>query len=110
MARATALLDELSQRGDQAVVCDLVVAEVYFALQHHYGIPKKEALLGLRQLFADSEIRPSGGVASVLATEGIAAAKPGFVDRLIHNAYLQSADGMVTFEKAAGKLKAVRVL
>lgn len=52
-ARAVALLDELSRGGHQAVVSDLVVAEAYFALQHHYGVSKRNALLGLRRLFAD---------------------------------------------------------
>ena len=109
-ARAVAFLDELSRGGDHAVVSDLVAAEVYFALQHHYGVPKKDALVGLRRLFADDEIRPLGAVAEVLAVKGIASAKPGFVDRLIHGAYAGAADKMVTFEKAAGRLKAVRVL
>ena len=36
-ARAVAFLDELSRGGHHAVVSDLVVAEAYFALQHHYG-------------------------------------------------------------------------
>jgi predicted nucleic-acid-binding protein len=109
-ARAVALLDKLSRGGHQAVVSDLVVAEAYFALQHHYGISKQEALLGLRRLFSDGEIKPLGAVAEVLATEKLATAKPGFVDRLIHGAYTAAADEMVTFEKATGKLKSVRVL
>ena len=66
--------------------------------------------MGLRRLFADGEIEPLGAAAQVLATEGLASAKPGFVDRLIHGAYTDAADGMVTFEKAGGKLKSVRVL
>jgi ParB-like chromosome segregation protein Spo0J len=49
-------------------------------------------------------------VASVLATDWQASAKPGFVDRLIHGAYTAEADEMATLEKAAGKLKSVRVL
>ena len=109
-ARAVALLDELSRGGHQAVVSDLVVAEAYFAMQHHYGVSKRDALLGLRRLFSDGEIKPLGAAAEVLATDRLASAKPGFVDRLIHGAYTTAADEMVTFEKAAAKLKAVRVL
>jgi predicted nucleic-acid-binding protein len=108
--RAVAFLDELARSDDHAVVSDLVVAEVYFALQHHYEVPKKDALAGLRRLFEDGEIKPLGAVAEVLAVEGIASAKPGFVDRLIHGAYADVADEMVTFEKATGRLKSVRVL
>jgi predicted nucleic-acid-binding protein len=109
-ARAVAFLDELARAGHRAVVSDLVASETYFALQHHYGVSKQEALMGLRQLFADGEIEPLGAVAGVLVVEGLASAKPGFVDRLIHGAYAGSADEMATFEKAAGKLKSVRVL
>jgi predicted nucleic acid-binding protein len=108
--RALAFLDEAAKRGDQAVVSDLVVAEAYFALQFHYGVPKKEALVALRQMFADGEIASQGVATEVLAAEGLASAKPGFVDRLIQGAYIASGGAMVTFEKAAGKLKSVRVL
>lgn len=74
------------------------------------GVSKQDALLGLRRLFFDGEIKPLGGVAEVLATDRLSSAKPGFADRLMHGACTAAADGMVTFEKAAGKLKAVRVL
>ncbi len=108
--RAVAFLDKLAREGHRPVVSDLVAAETYFALQHHYDLSKKDALRGLRQLFDAGEIKPLGAVAQVLATDGLASAKPGFVDRLIHGAYAAAADEMATFEKAAGKLKSVRVL
>lgn len=109
-ARAVAFLDELSQSGHRAVVSDLVVSEAYFALQHHYGVSKRDALRGLRRLFASGEIKPLGAAAEVLAADGLASAKPGFVDRLIHGAYAASSAGMATFEKAGGKLDGTRVL
>ena len=108
--RAVAFLEETARRGDQAVVSDLVVAESYFALQYHYGVPKKQALLALRRMFGDGEIEPQGVASEVLATDGLASAKPGFVDRLIQGAYVSAGGSMATFEKACGKLKSVRVL
>jgi predicted nucleic-acid-binding protein len=108
--RAVAFLDELSRRGDQAVVSDLVASEVYFALQYHYGVSKHDALTGMRRLIADGEIKPLGVLADVLATTGLASAQPGFVDRLIHGAYVSAGDSMATFEKSAGRLKSARVL
>jgi predicted nucleic acid-binding protein len=108
--RAVAFLEETARRGDQAVVSDLVVAESYFALQYHYGVPKKEALLALRRMLGDGDIEPQGVASEVLATEGLASAKPGFVDRLIQGAYVSTGGSMATFEKASGKLKSVRVL
>jgi predicted nucleic-acid-binding protein len=109
-ARAVAFLDELSRGGHQAVVSDLVVSEAYFALQHHYGITKRDALLGLRRLFASGEIKAQGAAVEVLAADGLAAAKPGFVDRLIHSSYAKSSAEMATFEKAGGILDGTRVL
>ena len=79
-------------------------------LAAHYGVSKKNALVGLRRRFADGEIKPLGVAAEVLAVTGIASEKPGFVDRLIHGAYGAAADEMVTFEKAADKLKSIRGL
>ena len=108
--RALAFLEEAAKRGDRAVVSDLVVAEAYFALQYHYGVPKKEALAALRRMFADGEIESQGVAAEVLHTDGLASAKPGLLDRLIQGGYVASGGAMATFEKAAGKLKSVSVI
>lgn len=108
--RAIALLEELAHGGDQPVISDLVAAEVYFALQHHYGVPKGEALAALRRMFDEGEIGPVGAAAEVLKAPGLASAKPGFVDRLIHAGYVSNGGAMVSFEKAASKLAKVRAL
>ena len=108
--RAVAFLEEVARRGDQAIISDLVVAETYFALQYHYGVPKKEALVALRRMFNDGEIESQGVAAEVLAAEGLASAKPGFVDRLIQSTYVSTGGLMATFEKASGRLKSVKVL
>lgn len=109
-ARAVQFLDDLSRRADHAVVSDLVVAETYFALQHHYGVSKREALAALKQMFEEGEITATGAAQDVLALDGLASAKPGFVDRLIHDSYLREVQAMVTFEKASGKLPSTEVL
>ncbi len=96
--------------GGRAVVSDLVASEAYFALQHHYSVPKAEVLQALRDLFASGDVRAEGSTAEVLNTPRLAGAKPGFVDRLIHAGYIKSVDQMLTFEKAARKLSRTRVL
>jgi predicted nucleic acid-binding protein len=108
--RAEAYLDELHLRGDQAVISDLVVAETYFALQYHYQISKADALAFIARAFESGDIKPNGVAPAILKTPALATAKPGFVDRLIHAEYLKQADEIATFEKAASKLKSVRVL
>ncbi|HEY5961796.1 MAG TPA: PIN domain-containing protein, partial [Polyangiaceae bacterium] len=108
--KAIAFLEMLARQGKKPVVSDLVVAETYFALQHHYGVPKKDALQALRLMFSEGEIASSGAAAEVLVTSGLASAKPGFVDRLIHRAYTDGGGTMATFESSAKKLPSVRLL
>jgi predicted nucleic-acid-binding protein len=107
---ALAELDTLTQEGAVPLVSDLVVSEVYFALQHHYGVPKPEALSLLATFLNESGVRPLGAAAEVLAVPRLATANPGFVDRLIHAEYAHAAGEVLTFEKAAGRLPGVRVL
>lgn len=97
--------------GINPIVSDLVVSEVYFALQHHFGVSKAEALRHIALFLDSGDVSTNGVVAMVLAAPGLATAKPGFVDRLIHEQYvLEGANGMVTFETAARKLKKVELL
>ena len=111
--QAKCALDEaqaLIQQGSVLLVSDLVVSEVYFALQHHYGMPKSEALKLLAQFLGDSAIQSIGAAEAVLAVPNLATAKPGFIDRMIHAEYEISGQEMLSFEKAAGRLSGVRVL
>jgi predicted nucleic-acid-binding protein len=88
-----------------------VLAETYYALQYHYGAPKKDTLDALRSFLATPGIEATGQVAEVLATRGLESAKPGFIDRVVHRHYLQAGvDELATFEKSAAKLSSVRVL
>lgn len=108
---ALAEVKALLGQGAVLLVSDLVVAEVYFALQHHYAVPKAEALVLIANFLSEKGIQSGGAVSSVLAVANLAKAKPGFVDRLIHAVYTQqSANEMLSFEKAAKRLPGVRVL
>jgi len=107
---AREFLDEIFAAGDNLAVSDLVVSETYFALQHHYGVPKAKALTFLKMIFESGEITSSDHAAEILKTDRLASASPGFVDRLIHANYEKEFGGMVTFEKKASRLSSVRVL
>ena len=107
---ALQFLDNLCHSGGKACVSDLVVAETYFALQFHYGIAKGDAIAALAALFSTGEIVATGQAGRVLTQPGLASAKPGFVDRLIHAGYLETEWKMATFERAAGKLLDVIVV
>ena len=111
-AQAEAAVKELDQRfakGERLAVSDLVVAETYFALQHHYEVPKQEALDTLKEFLEAPEIVALGVTQTVLAESELGHANPGFVDRLIHADYLASTAGMLSFEKAARKLPKTQV-
>ncbi len=90
------------ERGEQVLVCDLVLAEAYYALQYHYDVPKIEARL-LLERFAQShvvEIDPAGAIGALEARSGA-----GFVDRLIHARYRGRGAVTTTFERKLGALE-----
>jgi len=111
---ASHAMDYLRERqaaGDAVHVSDWVLAETYYALQYHYGVPKKEALDVLRQFTTSPGVSASVTAAKVLSLPGLASARPGFIDRLIHGLYLKNgAMEVATFERSARKLPRMRVL
>ena len=108
--KAVEFLDECLAKRREVFVPDLVVAETYFALQHHYGVPKSEALDALRAFLESGDVTASSSMRTVLNTPRLATAKPGFVDRLIHAQIREQGGKMASFERAAGKLEGTAVL
>ncbi len=101
-------LRERTAAGDEFLVSDLVVAETYYAFQHHYGASKKDTLAAIRSFLESPGITASGEAGAVLALPRLESAKPGLVDRLIHGGYLRlGAEQVVTFEESAAKLERV---
>lgn len=107
---ARALLDELFAANETATVSDLVLSETYFALVHHYQVPKAKALAALASLVDSPEIVASEAAVRILPMPSLSTAKPGFVDQLIHAGYESFGGTMATFEKKAARLRGVRVL
>jgi predicted nucleic acid-binding protein len=93
--------------GDTVVAIDLVLAEAYHALQHHYGMPPMEARLLLLR-FARSgvvQVEPATAAVALVATDGA-----GLVDRLIHQRYRAAGAVTLTFDRRQGRLEgAVRL-
>ena len=105
--RARARVELALEQGEQILVCDLVIAEAYFALHYHYGVPKDEAR-NLLLRFAES------GVVTVEPREALVALKAhrgaGLVDRLVHARYRQTGAVTLTFERKQAALEgAVRL-
>jgi predicted nucleic-acid-binding protein len=104
------LLDRQKAK-DRVLVSDWVLAETYYALQHHYRASKKDTLKALSDFMIGSGVEGTGEAAEVLSIQNLESAKPGFIDRVIHRSYLRSgAEEVATFEKAAAKLPRFRVL
>ena len=111
--KVRARLKDLWRSGVQCRVCDVVVSEAYYALQHSYGISKEKAILALKQLAENPGFKFSDAACAALATPNLAKASPGFIDRVIHGTYVPDADGehmMLTCERDAKKLGAVEVI
>jgi len=109
-APARRYMAETEQAGAKVFVSNLVVLEAYFACQHHYGMAKGAVLAGLQQLLSIPTFVVHPQLLPLLATEGLAAAKPGFLDRLIHAEASTARLPLVTFEKAAARLPHTQVL
>lgn len=110
--RALTFVKEARFAGRKIVVSDLVVSEAYFALHHHYGVPKQEAVAHLLVILRSGLVEPADGpeVLAVLEAASRSSAKPGFVDRLIRAQYDRESASMATFERAAARLPGTMVL
>ncbi len=103
-------LAEVEESGAVVFVSNLVVSEAYFACQHHYQMPKADVLAGLLTLLSQPTFVVQPALLDLLAIDGLATAKPGFLDCLIHAEYTASGLKLVTFEKAASPLPDALVL
>ena len=107
---ASAFVRKWRKGRPELFVPDLVLAESYYALQHHYGFSKADALSALLALSRHPAIAVSPHAQTILAQPRLASANPGFVDQLIHGAAQASNGRLVTFEKSARKLADTLVL
>jgi len=107
---AATFLEEKLVAGAAVHVGDLPLVEAYFALQSYYLLPKDKALEMLAAFVITPGVTVSGHALTVLAMPGLATAKPGFADRLIHGTAHTAGHTLVTFEKAAKDLPATVIL
>lgn len=98
---ASERLARLHDAGTTILVTDLAVAEAYYALHHHYGVPKREARDLLRR-FVESGVVALDPVTSINAFPD--SAGTCFVDRLIHERHRAHAGTTLTFERGQAKL------
>ena len=101
---------QTERAGAKVYVSNLVVLEACFACQHHYGMAKDAVLIGLHCLLSMPTFVVHPQLLPLLATEGLATAKPGFLDRLVHAEATAARLPLVTLEKTAARLPHTQLL
>lgn len=104
---ARARLGSAHAAGEMVVVTDLVVAEAWHALHHHYGVPKDEARRALRGLVTSRlvELMPASSLPALDDAPGAA-----LVDRLIHWRHLSEGARSLTFDALFGRFEGATVI
>jgi predicted nucleic-acid-binding protein len=100
-------LEQAVEAGEPVLVSDLVLAEAYYALQHHYAVPRGEAQAILRRFIESGivQLQPPASASALIGAGGA-----GLVDRLIHLRYRSLGAITLTFERRQGNLEgAVRL-
>jgi predicted nucleic-acid-binding protein len=103
-AKAKGRLLQAHRLRQVVVASDLVIAEAWYALRHHYGSEPDEIRQALRAMLSSGLVQPEPGSAVLSVLSSPASAKVGFADRLIHAHY--QADGLTTLslDKAQARL------
>lgn len=96
--------------GDDFIISDLVASEIYYALQHHYGFSKENAINAMRAIAAAPGFSFSKEAEAALATPEAWKASPGLVDRMIANGYASHGHKTLSCERDFRKLDFTEVL
>ncbi len=107
--RCVAGLRNLIESGDVEVLAsNQVIGEAYVAVQHHYGVGKKEARIALSQALQSGLVAPLLGkaVLNALAVTG----GPGLLDRLIALDYGTAGLEVLTLDRKMSSLTDVSLL
>lgn len=97
-------LEQAHTESDMVVVTDLVLAESYYALVHHYKLEKNQARLLLQRMTTSGVVHcdPREIVEALDAAPGAA-----LVDRLILHRHRSLQAATLTFDRALGAAGAV---
>ncbi|MBQ3288821.1 MAG: PIN domain-containing protein [Kiritimatiellae bacterium] len=109
-AKALARYQDGIAAGDDFTVSDLVASETYYAIQHHYGKTKEEALVALKNFSLGDGISFSSNFLSAINTPDIHKAKPGFVDRMLALDYGSKGQITLSCEKSFRRLPDTEII
>ena len=94
--------------GSRLVASNQVIGEAYIAVQHHYGVTKKEARAALLEVFASGLVSPLNGASALKAIAVQTGC--GLFDRLIVDDYQRHDVVTVTNDRKMAALPEVRRL
>ena len=109
-AHALARYQQGMANGDDFAVSDVVAAETYYALQHHYGKTKEESLDALMAFSGGEGISFSPDFMAAIKTPNIYKASPGFVDRMLVSGYTSKGQVTLSCEKSFRRLPETEVI
>lgn len=104
--RVAVLLSE----GHDFELSDLVVSEIYYALQDYYELSKKEAIALIRAVAGTPGFSVSGGVKAALDLPDLHKAAPGFMDRVLAAGYAAKGHVTISCDKDFRKLDLAEVI
>ncbi len=104
--RARRRMEQAHADGDTIIISDIVLAECYYALVHHYQFSKEDARQKLHHMANSGTvvIEPNEVKAALEKAAGA-----GLVDRLIMHRYRAMQASTLTFDKPLGAAGATRL-
>jgi len=102
-------LTSLVERDDAEVFAsNQVIGEAYIALQHHYGVSKREARAAIASVLSSGLVAPLNGAGVFLALTADTGC--GLLDRLITDDYRRAGLTTLTLDRKMGALPQARRL
>lgn len=102
------LLAIRSSQPEPIRVANIVIAEGYAVLQHHYGLSKQTARDALRSVLTSGLVEPICGDRVIEAIDS--PKEPGLIDRLIALDYAQAGATTFTLDRKMASLSGCRKL
>ena len=99
-------LERLAKGGAEVYASNQVIGEAYVAVQHHYGVSKADARVGLLDVLRSGLVSPLNGRPVIDALS--ASDQPGLFDRLIANDYDRAGLEVLTLDARMAGLPNVR--
>jgi predicted nucleic-acid-binding protein len=97
-----------AEQPEHITVANIVIAEAYAVLQHHYGLGKTESRTAMISVLTSGLVEPAHGDAVIEALQSTK--EPGLTDRLIALDYTNQRTTVLTLDRKMAALPGCRRL